>query len=308
MKKFLNFIKEPPWWFLLIWYIFTVAAIVGSVLLLTIAQIYSYKAWAILVYAFAAVALGYAVYTLIRAVPKIKRGIIGFLQSRPFTARILEQYGFRTVIFAVFSFAVSVAYVVFNGTVAVVWRSVWYGSLAAYYLLLAVMRGGVLLFHKNKRKRAQSEEADDRVTAAKIYRSCGVGLVILPVALSAAVAQVVLGENSFEHPGMMIYVAALYAFYKIIMATYNIFKARKTDDITVRALRAVSLADSLVSILALQTAMFKEFGGGSFAGTMNAVVGGVVCALTVALGIFVIVKATAAIKGVRQEEENGRGQ
>ena len=49
------------------------------------------------------------------------------------------------------------------------------------------------------------------------------------------------------------------------MAIYNIVKARKNDDLTIRALRAVSLADAMVSNLHLpystQLMMVAAFGG-----------------------------------------------
>ena len=68
---------------------------------------------------------------------------------------------------------------------------------------------------------------------------------------------------------------------------------------TVRASKNINLADAMVSILALQTAMFHEFGTGMGdfnIGTMNAITGAVVCALTAAIGIFMIVYTTLIIR------------
>ncbi|MGN0806503.1 MAG: hypothetical protein ACI4MC_05640, partial [Candidatus Coproplasma sp.] len=114
----------------------------------------------------------------------------------------------------------------------------------------------------------------------------------------------VLGKSSFSRYGYTIYVAAIYAFYKIIMAIYNVVKANKSDDAIVSALRSINLADALVSILALQTAMFKQFGGDfQFEGEMNAATGTIVCALTVALGIFMIVSSNKRLKVIKNGRE-----
>jgi hypothetical protein len=72
----------------------------------------------------------------------------------------------------------------------------------------------------------------------------------------------------------------------------------------VRAIRHINLADALVSILALQTAMFKEFAIGQNVGVYNAVTGGVVCALTLALGTFMIVTAEKRSRILKKEISN----
>ncbi|MGN0812152.1 MAG: hypothetical protein ACI4MQ_01395 [Candidatus Coproplasma sp.] len=298
MKKFLNFLKRPPVWFVLVWLAITLCAVAASLLCVFMSD----SAINYLAYALSALTLGYLVYAIIVTAPKIKSGIVTKLKKRNFTDKLINQYGFRTVVFAVGSFIISTAYVAFNGVMSVINRSVWYGSLTAYYLLLTVMRGAVLNFYRGKNK-PDKEVKDYKIKSLKICRLCGVGLTVLPVALSVAIMYMVLGKSSFEHHGYTIYVAALYAFYKIIMAIYNVVKANKSDDAAVSTLRSINLADAFVSILALQTAMFKQFGGDlQTEGRMNGVTGIIVCVLTVALGIYMIVIANIKLK----ENKDGR--
>ncbi|MGN1060869.1 MAG: hypothetical protein ACI4QN_03970 [Candidatus Coproplasma sp.] len=299
MKKFLSFIKRPPVWFLFVWLIFTLCAIAAAVVCMLMADgVLNY-----ILYALAALSLGYLIYLIAVTAPKVKGRITEAMNKRKFTSKLLQQYSFRTVVFAVGSFTLSTAYVVFNGVLGVINRSVWYGSLAAYYLLLAVMRGVVLNFHRKKGKLETGEEVQS-VKALKIYRMCGVGLVVLPVALSAAILYMVVGKNSFQRSGYSIYVAALYAFYKIIMSVYNAVKAKKSDDATISALRNINLADAFVSILALQTTMFKEFGGDlQYEMQMNAATGAIVCVLTAVLGVAMIVTASKKLKENRDGRE-----
>lgn len=89
----------------------------------------------------------------------------------------------------------------------------------------------------------------------RVYRTGGILLIVLTLALSAAVVQMVYANRAFEYAGLMIYASAAYAFYKIIMALYNLVKARKQSDFKIRAVRNINFADAAVSVLALQTAM-----------------------------------------------------
>ena len=82
------------------------------------------------------------------------------------------------------------------------------------------------------------------------------------------------------------------------------FKARKTDDFGVRAIRSLNLADAMVSILALQTAMFAEFSPGGDNALFNAATGFGVCVLTAALGVFMIIVARKEKRKLTEEENN----
>lgn len=285
MSKFKEMLKHPRGWFLADVYGITAAAITLSILSVTVLN---FGVFAYIFYGLAALSLGYTVYTFVIYAPKCRRGIVNFLNRFGFTARMLENYGFRTIVFAVVGFTVSVANAALNGVIAAVGRSIWYGALAVYYALLVVMRGSILLYHKNK--------ARSKVIEIKKYRASGVMLVLLPICLSFAILQMVRDDSGFVYAGLMIYASAAYTFYKIIHAACNSVKARKNCDITVSAIRNINLADAMVSVLALQTAMFKEFGGGIDTRLMNAITGGAVCLLTAALGVFMIIKANKIIK------------
>lgn len=225
-----------------------------------------------------------------------------------FTDRLISQYGFRTIILSVGSLAVSTAYALFNGIIALLELSLWYGALAAYYILLASMRGGIIFHHNRNRKRGHAAElspspeddaaaeTDRKIRAVKTYRACGAVLVFLPLCLSGAVTQMVLSQRTYNYTGVMLYVAAGYTFYKIVMSIVNLVKAHRADDPTVRAVRNINFADALVSVLALQTAMVRAFTGGTNLRPLNAVFGFAVCALTVVLGITMVIKANKTLQ------------
>lgn len=301
-KKVLHWLKNPRIWFLIIFYFVTAAAIAGAITVMVLGPADSPIAY--ILFALAAITLGYSVYSIARFAPKIKRKLMDKLKQNEFTGKIVQNYGFRTILFAILSFAISIAYAAFNGVFAIISRSIWYGALSGYYILLAFMRGGVLFYHKKEKNRVGDEEdvSVKKVREIKTYRTCGILLIVLPLALSAAILQMVTSEKAFEHSGYMIYVAASYTFYKIIMSIINFVKAGKGEQMTVQAIRNINLADAMVSILALQTAMFREFSTGSNSAHMNAITGAGVCALTVALGVFMLINAGLKLRKAKKEK------
>lgn len=217
------------------------------------------------------------------------------------TRELLRNYGVRTVVFAVISFILSIAYGAYNFTLAILEMSIWYGVLALYYILLACMRGGVITHHRRRFRAHRHGTTIDNVNikGVKRYRNCGIMLIIMTFALSIAVLQMISAHSTFEHTGLMIYAAAAYTCYKVTMSIINMVKAKKQRDITIQAIRNINLADAAVSVLALQTSMFHSFGGGDdamFESILNGATGAVVCALVLALGIYMIVKAQKKLK------------
>ena len=303
MKKLFDFFKKPPLWFLLVLAVIGIGAIVGGTLFLTQDNLYPYVMWGYVFLGVMCVTVGYCIYGFIKILPDLNERVLKWSENKPFWNRTFTEYGFRTILFSIGSFVINLAFAVYNGSIAIVINSVWFGALAAYYVLLIVLRGIILVYHAFRRKAVKAGQTED-ITLRKdtrIYGVCGIVLLLLPIALSFAILQMVRANDSFVHTGITIYAYAIYAFYKIIVSVYNFVKTRHTNEMTVRAAKNINLADAFVSILALQTAMFREFDAAGDAvnvATMNAVTGAIVCALTAAIGVFMIV---IAIKKTRKE-------
>lgn len=155
------------------------------------------------------------------------------------------------------SLALNVFYAALKLVCGALYRSVWFGTLAVYYLLLAVMRF-VLLRHAR-----QSGFGADVAAELRRYRSCGLILMLMNVALSGVVVLVVRGNEDFRYPGYRIYLMAMYVFYNIITAVRNVAKYRRYNSPAMSAAKAVSLAAALVSMLSLETAMLAQFDNGA---------------------------------------------
>ncbi len=302
MKKIFDFFKKPPLWFLTLIAVVGIGATVGGTLILTQDDLFSYIVLGYVCLGIMAVAVGYCVYGVIKSLSDWNERVLKWSENKPFWNRLFTEYGFRAILFSVGSFAINLAFAVYNGSVAIVIHSIWFGALATYYILLIVLRGSIIVYYakRNKAVKAGQTEEVTELKDKRVYLVCGVVLLLLPIALSFAILQMVRANDSFVHTGITIYAYAIYAFYKITIAVYNFVKTRRTKEMAVRASKNINLADAMVSILALQTAMFHEFGTAGDVvdvATMNAVTGAVVCVLTAIMGIFMIVNATKKSSG-----------
>ena len=297
-KKILN----PPTWAKILTFIVTVIS--ATLSLVIVALGFENSALAIVAYilfGIAGVSLAYSVYLIIPLFPKMKTGITAWMESHEFTYLILRNFGFRTVIFAIGSFAMSLLFSGFNAYMGIANRSIWYGALAAFYIALAFIRGGVLTYHSKKIGK-QKDTQNDEYVKAKVYRNSGIITLILNIALSAAIAQMIFSGAHFTYIGWTIFAYAAYAFYKITMSIISFIRAHKQTDLTVRAIRNINLVDALVSILALQTALLTMFSEeGVNISMMNTLTGIAVSVISISIGIYMIVSANKKMKELQKE-------
>lgn len=100
----------------------------------------------------------------------------------------------------------------------------------------------------------------------------------------------------------MIYAVAAYTFLNLTIAIFNLFKARKQDDLYVQSIRNINLANAIVSIFVLQVALFQAFSPESNLSFANGLTGGAISLVILGLGIYMIRKAYRKQQG----EKNGK--
>ena len=290
----------PPVWVKVLTFIVTLVSATLSLVMVALGL--EKDALAIIAYilfGIAGVSLAYSVYLIIPLFPKMKKRFIAFMEKNEFTHLILRNFGFRTLIFSIGSFLMSLLFSAFNAYMGIVNRSIWYGALAAFYISLAFLRGGVLTYHG---KRVGKNLQGDDYVKAKVYRNSGVITLILNVAMSSAIAQMIFSGAHFTYIGWTVFAYAAYAFYKITMSIIAFVRAHKQEDLTVRAIRNINLVDALVSILALQTALLAMFSEGNVdISLFNTLTGIVVSVSSVAIGIYMIVSARKKMKELQKE-------
>jgi hypothetical protein len=295
-------ILHPPTWAKILTFIVSIVSAVGALLMLLVE--YENNALAIVAYTLFGIAgtsLAYSVYLIIPLFPKMKNGMIEWMEKREFTHLLLRNFGFRTVVFSVGSFLMSLLFSAFNAYMGIANRSIWYGALAAFYIALALIRGGVLTYHRSRMGKRESDE----YVKAKVYRNSGIITLILNIALSSAIAQMIFSGAHLSYMGWTVFAYAAYAFYKITMSIISFIKAHKQTDLTVRAIRNINLVDALVSILALQTALLTMFSEGDInISLFNTLTGIAVSVLSVGIGIYMIISANKKMKELKKEDMN----
>ena len=263
----------------------------------------AYAAYGLSAYAMLITATG--ITKIIRAV----RGGIGNnalvkkVRAHPVGGRLLDDAAFRAEMSIYPSLGINLFYAAFKLITGILYGSVWLITLAVYYVLLAVMRFLVLT---SARKRSKGATRADEF---RHYRLCGVLLAVINLALSGMVLFLVRQEGSYDYPGVLIYVMAMYAFYAVITAVINIIKFRKHGSPTLSAAKAISLTAALVSMLALETAMLSQFGGEGdelLRKVMLSASGGAVCAFVFGMAVYMVVHATKQIKILKGANESGR--
>ncbi len=288
LQKLIRHIKRPQGWGLIALCLLFVSVLTVTVYLI-VHPPEGAEPVAYVFYGLSAVLLGYLIYIFIRNLREMYAAVA---EKNLFVGRLKNDYEYRTLIFSLIACVVSAGITVYYFTLFGLSMSVWYGTLAFYYGALVLTRGGTLLSRRIGRWRHESP-AQIKKRDAEAFLGSGAMLTVMAFTFSASLALMVAQDRHVEYAGLTIYVAAFYAFWKAVSAVVNLFKARKREDLTVRALRNVNIADALISVIALQAAMLQQFLGAAEAlnpHIFNAVTGGIVIVLIVVIGSNMIVR------------------
>lgn len=302
-SKLLSFLKRPNLVFLALLYFFTILFCAASIFIVIVQTENSVLSY--ITFALAALSLGYSTYTVVINVSSWKRKINHSLHTHAFTAKLLENYEFKTIVFSTVSLAVTIAFTLMNLVSAIRYRSVWYGALSAYYFMLILFRGGVLLSNAKRKKSLDVNEYE--IVKWKIYRASGIFLFIIEIAMAFAVTQMMLSDRPTPSGEIMAIANAAYAFYKMFMAIYNLIRAKRLSDPITQALRNLNLADACMSIVSLTVLLLTTFSESDIQTKMlylKSSVGFSACLFLIIMAIIMIVRATKTLKFFKESSEN----
>ena len=200
----------------------------------------------------------------------------------PRKSRLSDQR-FRAVLFACGSMGWNLLYGIYNGILGIVYRSVWFLTMCAFYLILGLMRLSVVTScRKGGRNR----------TERSVMRHNGIALIFLAAVLSGSVVLAFLYPvGKASHRIVMISIAA-YTFYLVVLSAVNFVKAHRAHSLFLISLRNLSLAGAISSLVSLERSMLATFGTSpSHSSSVAEVITGIGASLlVVALGITMIVQ------------------
>lgn len=209
----------------------------------------------------------------------------------PLVSRYLREDMFRAQTGLYQGFFINLLYTGIKLLSGILYRSVWFVTLAVYYILLAVMRASLLHYVRKDEK--------NKISEWRRYRLCGIILMFMNAALAGIVILVVRQNSGFEYPGMLIYMMAMYAFYAAITAVRNVVKFRKYGSPVMSAAKVINLTAALVSLLSLETAMLTQFGAANdpmFRQIMTASTGAGISLIVLGMAVFMIVRSTRQMR------------
>lgn len=94
----------------------------------------------------------------------------------------------------------------------------------------------------------------------KRYRFCGALLIVMNLALSTIIFYIVYQNRGFSYHYIQTIAMATYTFTITTVAIVNAIRYRNYEQPTVSAVKFVSMAAALVSMLSLESAMLNAFG------------------------------------------------
>lgn len=244
-------------------------------------------------------------YITIHVRQDIREVIKPAIAANPYTHKATTDYRWRTMLFAVPGMVSNMIFAGFNGIIGLTSHSAWFGTLSAYYLLLSIMRLGVV---RQERRIGAIRDAQEQMRRElSVYRRNSVLFIFMAIVLAGAVVLLLHAQGGKDYPGLTIYAVAAYTFYKITMSTIQVIKVGKRKSPLLSITRRIGYIDACVSILTLQTAMFAAFGNGEEGLTrqMNGMTGAVVCLMVLGLGIQGI--CCAGKKGNAEKGGNRHG-
>ena len=236
----------------------------------------------------------YALTTICVRMPKLIKGVNAYRKENRYIVRYQNDTNLRIKLSLYGSGGMNLLYSAFHLMMSFVNHSVWFYSLATYYVLLSVMRGFLL-------KDARKDTELPMVNQWKRYRFCGVLLIVMNLALAAIVFYIVFQNKGLSYHFIHTIAMATYTFTITTVAIVNVIRYRQCEQPIISAVKYVSMAATLVSMLSLETAMLNAFGAESGEDSrqlMTALTGAGVCVIVLVMGIYMVVKSVKEIKKV----------
>lgn len=278
------------------------APICAAALVFTFVKSYEQHPLAYVTYAMSFYTLTAVVVRCIKVIPKHYKYAKRAVYANPVGERFMTDLPFRTHATLYGSLAINLLYVSINAVSGILYKSVWFGALAAYYAILAVMRFLLVRFAN------RIGIGKNRFKELRRSRLCGFILLTVNLSLSCAVFLIIDRNKGYEYRGMMIYVMAAYTFYITVIAIKNLFKYRRLGSPVMTMAKIISMAAALVSMLSLETAMLSEFGAETSPSDRRIMIiltGAGVSAVIVTMAVYSIVKNSVEIRKIMKGDTDG---
>lgn len=203
------------------------------------------------------------------------------------------DYDFKTVTAASASLAVTAVFALYNGFLGAYHASLWHGTICVYYIVLVLLRTVIIAARKRP-----AGMGDPKHGQEKTYLAAAALLLFLNICLIVPVSLMVVRQKPVALTLIPAIAMAAYTTYKVIMASVNLKRGRRSPDKLVGLLRTISFIEALMSILTLQnTLIMVNMGdGGGEMLTLSAITSAAIMLAVLALSVVTMLKGIAGRK------------
>lgn len=290
-KRIIKYILNPPLWVPVLSFI--IGAIFIALSIITISL--DYEILGYFIYPFAFIFLAYTVYLFVRFFKPFKAEIKNKMARYEFTNSIITNYSFRTVFISLVTLVINVAFAVFNLVLGIIISSSFYIIMSSYYLFLSIAK--YMIYRGSKKTLKLKTEKDKMIKNYKTYRSTGIFLIFMELVFIASIVQTLSGGKEIRYGVIITISFAAFTFTKLGLALYNVFKAKRTNNLIVQAFRNISLTDALATLMSMQVTLVTVYSPDEIDmfTPMNIVTGASIVIIGLSIGILMIGKANRKI-------------
>lgn len=293
-RKLLQKLLHPPGWVLIFVPLLSFAALAAVFIRQCPENILVY-----LIYSLSAYSLTIWLAALPGLTKRAKSAMMGSKLMRkaaasPIMGRYFKDLAFRGSISIYQGMAVNLFYVAFRIMAAIRYVSVWFLSMAVYYLVLGGLRAYLIVCYRRR-----TPELERRC-----YHTTAWFLFLLNIPMGGMIVLMVRTDSGFSYPGYVIYLSALYTFYTMITSAINLIRFRRLGSPILSAAKVLHFVAAMMSILGLQTAMISRFSenGENYRRMMNAITGGFVYGIVILIAIYMLLHGKYLRKKVESVE------
>ena len=232
-------------------------------------------------------------------VPDIIRAARRFWRENRYAARYSSDLRLRVSLSLYSALTLNALYAVFQLGLGIRHHSVWFYSMAGYYLLLAALR---LMLAKYTRLHAPGQYPEKEW---RKYRICGIFLMLTTVVLTVFILYFILRIREFRHHEITCIAMAAYTFSSLALAISGAFRYRKYGSPVCSAAKAISLVSAAVSVLTLENTMLTSFGQAgdeNFRRLMLGASGAAVVLAVEGIALYMIVNAGKKLRELRSTD------
>ncbi len=212
---------------------------------------------------------------------KLKDRLSAYFDKHPYLKTIFYDRSNKMVFLTALKILVDLAQFVIQLVAFILAPSYWYGTLAALYLIYILTKLSIVL--------TRTKDTANLDHQNLVYRNTGILLSATILPFSGCIVLIYMTSATFSYPGLMIFTNAFWAFFRIVTAIVYFVKDRKAD-YYLKSVRNVNVVTALISIMTLQIALINAYWGEDKPTYFNAITGGVISAIMLAIGLFMVIK------------------